>query len=359
MKKRKGLILFLACFALFASLYVPVMADAEFKTIFFIEDGKLEPFYTSANTVEDFFSEREIQKEYRDTLNMDFMDELEPGVRIELYRAFNVDVAVDGVLVDFRIPKDTTAGEFKELFEEANEELYYLGSSLDQVLTPGDIVYVETLREETIIEESEIPFEIQREETVELLIGTENTVQEGQHGKLVTTYYVLFLRNEEYSRELVSEEIEREPQTEIIKVGTAQPTPTPVPAAPASASPNAGVSSGFSLGARVASVSNLNYSRMISMSSTAYTAGPCCTGKRPGDPGYGVTASGMRVQPGVVAVDPRVIPLGTRLYVDGYGFAVAADTGGAIKGNKIDVYMEGLPAARQWGRRQVNVYVLD
>lgn len=69
------------------------------------------------------------------------------------------------------------------------------------------------------------------------------------------------------------------------------------------------------------------------------------------------TASGTRLRPGVVAVDPSVIPLGTKLYVEGYGYAVAEDTGGAIKGMKIDLFMDSA-SAHQFGRQKVVVHVL-
>jgi len=72
----------------------------------------------------------------------------------------------------------------------------------------------------------------------------------------------------------------------------------------------------------------------------------------------GITRSGTEVSRGTVAVDPRAIPLGTRLYVDGYGDAIALDTGGAIKGNRIDLYMETKKEAFEWGRRQVKVWIL-
>ena len=74
--------------------------------------------------------------------------------------------------------------------------------------------------------------------------------------------------------------------------------------------------------------------------------------------GGGTTASGMAAAVGRVAVDPRVIPLGTRLYIEGYGYAVAADTGGAIKGNRIDLFFETYDEAISFGRRKVTVYVL-
>ena len=75
--------------------------------------------------------------------------------------------------------------------------------------------------------------------------------------------------------------------------------------------------------------------------------------------GSGVTATGMVARRGVVAVDPNVIPLGSRLYIPGYGEAIAADTGGAIVGNTIDLCMESYDEAIQFGRRSVEVYVID
>lgn len=71
----------------------------------------------------------------------------------------------------------------------------------------------------------------------------------------------------------------------------------------------------------------------------------------------GKTASGLPVARGIVAVDPRLIPLGTRLFVPGYGKAIAADVGTAIKGRIIDLWMPTTAAARTWGRRTVLITV--
>ena len=81
--------------------------------------------------------------------------------------------------------------------------------------------------------------------------------------------------------------------------------------------------------------------------STAYT----WTGNR--------TATGTWPSRGTVAVDPRVIPLGTELHIEGYGPAVAADTGGAIQGQRVDLYMDTEHECWQWGRRKVEVRVLE
>lgn len=72
----------------------------------------------------------------------------------------------------------------------------------------------------------------------------------------------------------------------------------------------------------------------------------------------GRTASGAPAGPGSIAVDPRIIPLGTVLEVEGYGRGVAADTGGAIKGRRLDVWMSSVDACREWGRRTVVVSVV-
>ena len=71
----------------------------------------------------------------------------------------------------------------------------------------------------------------------------------------------------------------------------------------------------------------------------------------------GKTALGIPVQKGVVAVDPRLIPLGTRLHVPGYGHSIAADVGTAIKGRIIDLWFPSTKAARNWGRRTVTITV--
>ena len=95
--------------------------------------------------------------------------------------------------------------------------------------------------------------------------------------------------------------------------------------------------------------------KTMTVSATAYTA--YCAGCS------GTTATGqnLRANPNqkVIAVDPRVIPLGSKVWVEGYGTAIAGDTGGAIKGNKIDVFIPSQSAALQWGRKNITIKVLD
>lgn len=96
----------------------------------------------------------------------------------------------------------------------------------------------------------------------------------------------------------------------------------------------------------------ISCTKTFTVEATAYCPCARCCGKSDG-----ITATGMRAGKGVIAVDPRVIPLGSRVYVTGYGAAVAADTGGAIRGNRIDVCFPSHGKALRWGRRTVQITV--
>ncbi|RPF50312.1 3D domain-containing protein [Aquisalibacillus elongatus] len=96
---------------------------------------------------------------------------------------------------------------------------------------------------------------------------------------------------------------------------------------------------------------------------TGYTAGYESTGKTADHPLYGVTFSGLTVQRDVVstiAADPNIFPLGTVMYVPDYGYGIVMDTGGAIKGNKIDLYYETVDEVySEWGKKSTEVYVIQ
>ncbi|WP_430016461.1 3D domain-containing protein [Paenibacillus naphthalenovorans] len=92
---------------------------------------------------------------------------------------------------------------------------------------------------------------------------------------------------------------------------------------------------------------------------TAYTSGPESTGKRPGHPAYGITASGKRVKAGRTAVCPREMAFGTRINIRGVGERVCDDRGGAIKGKRIDVYIPDLKGAVEFGRQTLEVTVIS
>ena len=143
---------------------------------------------------------------------------------------------------------------------------------------------------------------------------------------------VIYEDGVEVARELISTERVEDPVDELIEVGTLSSVST--------------------------SRGSMYYTQHISAEATAYCSCTSCTGG-----GSGLTASGIPVNRdpngySTVAVDPNVIPLGTKLYIPGYGLAIAADTGGAIKGNKVDLFHNSHSEALSFGRQSIEVYVL-
>lgn len=143
---------------------------------------------------------------------------------------------------------------------------------------------------------------------------------------------------------------------QVLQVGgqaAAQAKPsTPSPAAPSTPSTSA---QSTSTPAPAPVQESKSVSKEITVEATAYTA--YCAGCS------GITATGidLRSNPNrkVIAVDPRVIPLGSRVYVEGYGEAIAGDTGGAIKGTRVDLFMASQSSALNWGRKTVKLQILD
>jgi 3D (Asp-Asp-Asp) domain-containing protein len=157
--------------------------------------------------------------------------------------------------------------------------------------------------------------------------GTSKTVRAGINGEKKLVYKVFYQDDKPTRRELVSAAVLKKPVPEILAVGQR---------------------------GRLASRGYFSGRRVLTMVATGYSPDP----RENGGNTSGRTANGLRIGHGVVAVDPRYIPLGTRLYVEGYGYAVAADTGGAIKGNRIDLGEDTYRAAQRVGRRSVSVHIL-
>ena len=152
------------------------------------------------------------------------------------------------------------------------------------------------------------------------------TAKVGTDGALITTYRVTLLNGKPVAKVPVKTE-RKEPVNDVVVVG--KPS---------------------------IAVSRSSYSRKKSMTmhASAYDTSPQTL---PGSTGR--TATGIQARYGVVAVDPRVIKLGTYVYVEGYGFAIAADTGGAIKGNRIDLCFNSRREALNFGRKTVKVHILE
>lgn len=198
--------------------------------------------------------------------------------------------------------------------------------SVPEVSLPGQSMQILT---EFRIVDVEVPVATEYKETTELAPGMSKVKEEGIRGierRVVKTTRI----DGEISSEQITHQFMLEAPKKRVIIRNSQPV----------VAENREPKEALDL-------SKLNVQRVLSMEATAYTY----TGYR--------TATGVEPREGLIAVDPRVIPLGSRVYVEGYGYAIAADTGGAIKGKIIDVFFPSLQRCLNWGRQAVKVYVLD
>lgn len=238
---------------------------------------------------------------------------------------------------------------------DALVEAGYIPGEYDEISSEGDTIeLIEVTHDEEIQKES-VPHEVEYVEDSDLPEGETAVLSEGQDGVKEIKNKVTYRNGEEVSREVISEDVTVEPENRVIAKGTAKPTPVP---AKKSASKTS--SSAVSVNDTAGTVNGMKYSKKITMTATAYSTSPSENG------GYTVSAMGNPLGYGIVAVDPSVVPLGSKVYVtsaDGswtYGVASAEDTGGAIKGNKIDLcYNSSVSEVNQFGRRSCVVYILE
>lgn len=296
-----------------------------------------EEVATNCATVEELLNEQHIRLTEDDYLAASLDQHLYDGMTIWLRLAVDVTVKADQEEYVLHTQPITVAQALAEAGVEVDED-----DVLDHPLL--SYVYQDTTvtvnkmdtRLEEVMEEIEPPVETR--EVAYLTPGSTSIVTKGTPGQQRSVYSVTYKDGVEISRELISSEVVIEPTATIEGVGPAYGTVLPT----VDENGNTILHT-----ATASDGSEFYYSSSLSVQATAYTA----TGNR--------TATGTWPAQGrTIAVDPRVIPLGTRVYVVGYGFAVAEDTGGAVKGNIIDLYMDSYTDCINWGRRTVTVYIL-
>ncbi len=312
-----------------------------------VDGGFATGMKIAASTVGEALRAAGIDVDSADLVQPEGESPLLPGMRITIWRARPVEVTG----LDLHLETRTRAATVGELLAEQNVALGPLDRvepPLDAPVPTGGTVRVVRVSEEERHETQMIPFHTVVQYDDRLIPGTRRLLRAGAAGLLERVIHIVLEDGAEASRQVVAETVLRQPVDEIIAAGA---TVVPAVALPGLPAPSALVPGSAPAG--------LSVRRVLYMEATAYDPGPASTGKRPGDPGYGITASGLRAGRGVVAVDPRVIPFYTRLYIPGYGYAVAGDTGSAIVGQRIDLGFNTYGEAIAWGRRMVAVYVLD
>lgn len=239
-------------------------------------------------------------------------------MEIKVRRAIPILVRADGKVVDTYIAPRTVADALTKLGIVLGIK-DKVSLPLGHMLVPNEQVQVVRVEERVDTVNSEIPFQ-NVTQAADYPVGLpDKVVSRGSKGLQEQTVKLTFEDGKEVDREILSQRVLTPPTNEVISRGT-----------------QTSISRGGT---------TINFKRAYMMRSTAY----CIPG--------GITKTGASVRWGVIAVDPSVISLGANVYVEGYGQARALDTGGAIKGNRIDLYMNSTEAALSYGVRNVMVYV--
>ncbi|MCH8025311.1 MAG: DUF348 domain-containing protein [Chloroflexi bacterium] len=299
-----------------------------------IENGQALALRSSRETVSTALRDVGVRLGPGDAVQPPLDTELSAGLQIHVKHAAQVIVT----LPEAKIALYTLSDDVGSALAASGISLpagYRLNPPAETRIEAGLAIHVIGVSEERVLDTERIANRTLYVPDASLGYG-ERRVVAGQDGVQYRRYNVVYEDGVLVSRELEEEWYDPEPADTIVYYSTAEP--------PASLAIPIDIPDGLSV------------ARTLNVYATWYS--PASSGRSPADPAYGITATGVPVVRGIVAVDPSVIPLGTRLYVPGYGYAVAADTGGGIRGNVIDLgYPDGVSV--DWVTHWVDIYILE
>jgi len=303
---------------------------SRWKTITVLVDGKEITFATNEDTISTALSEKNINISPNDIVEPALDSKLEDKENITIKHTVNVKISIDGKQLSIPSPEENVDSLLRAEGIILNSE-DKINIDKGTKLSEGLEIIIIRVETKTITESIPLSFKEVVKEDSSLPNTKREVIQEGKSGEKQVTTEIVYEDGKEVSRKVVNEKVAVSPIDRIIVKGT-------YPLMPVSSSGDA-----------------LAYSRVFKAKATAYWA---VRGV-----GKTYTASGRKAvwDPNgysTIAVDPSIIPYGTKLFVERYGFAIAADTGTAIIGNTIDVYFNTYNEACKWGVKYVNVYVL-
>ena len=268
---------------------------------------------TKAHTVGKLLEEQGIDYCDDDYISVPLTTYVSEGLTFELKHAMDFKVTADGKTKNFRTLYETVGEALGDCGVKVGK-LDIVEPSVDTLMSDGMDIVVKRVRIEkkTVVEK--VAFKTVTKEDSSLDQGKTKVVKKGRKGKAKITYRIKYIDGKVASKKKISKKIIRKPVNKVVAEGTRF------------------VFDGSS------------YSRKLTVKAYAYTGG-------------GRTAMGTQARVGEIAVDPSVIPLGTTVYIEGVGERRAEDTGGNIKGNTIDIYMNSEAECRSWGVRYITIYI--
>lgn len=290
------------------------------KHIVLVDNGVETAIDTRANTIGDLLEQQHIELAELDEVSPGLDEGLENEATVVIRRAFNVAVTADYTTQAYPTQPQTVS-DFLAANGVALGQYDWVSPAKDHLLAEGDAIVINRIVYHTTQTKEPIEPKTERREDASMNVGQSKVLQVGQAGEKTITNLVTYKDGVPIAKKELSREVTTQPVNKILAVGTRRV---------------------ISRGDKT-----YEYTKTLAMRASAYTH----TGSN--------TATGTKPKAGFsVAVDPSVIKLGTYLYVDGYGYCKAEDTGGAIKGNRIDLFFDSESECQNWGVRTVRVYVL-
>lgn len=280
-----------------------------------------------------------------------------PQISVPATRELRLKIIVSGKILDrtVELPEGATVMQAIQAFDLPFNELDRVYPKPDVKVYNGLKIRITRVRTETRTRTAALAPDVRYRPTPALRPGQTKVESAGQSGLVEVSERIWFKDGTVTLRENLGKETVRAAEDKVIAVG-ARPyyMPGKIPYHRRYASAYALASRAGSPRDRQVSYETKSYRRVrsITLTATGYSPHPSENG------GYTVTATGLPISHGAAAVDPRVIPLGTKLYVEGYGYAFASDVGGAIKGNRIDLAYDSYRVANSKGRKKVRVWIL-
>jgi len=375
----------LLCLALIAGA---VTAFSLKKTITVEADGKQYKVVTLSSTYAKALESKNIKVGPEDKTIPNLNSKIEKGSTIKIIRAAAVKINVDGKVLSSTSSADTV-GDMLKAQGITTSQSDKVSPSVTTKLKSGMEVSITRVTSKDITALSPVAFETVTKNDSTLKKGITKVVQNGVQGEKTTVTRVVYENGKESSRDVVSEAVTKQPVKKIVAAGTAATasikasttvltktlteaskaastaasTITPAASKAATAPSASAASTTVASAASTSSVTDsrggsISYSKALTVMATAYS-------EEESSNTWGLqTATGVDAvrNPNswsTIAVDPKVIPLGTKVYVEGYGYAIAQDTGSAIIGKHIDCFFYSVADMNAWGTRTVNVYILN
>ncbi|AZK45552.1 3D domain-containing protein [Paenibacillus lentus] len=330
-----------------AIIVILIWLNGSSKNIYLVVDGEIQEIETRKSLVNQVLDEHSIVLSQGDTISRSLESSLKEGDRIVIVRAVPVQVSVDGATKSHLTTQSSVQGIINELGIKLNPD-DKVTPELSSKVTSDLKIKVVRVAKHTVQTKETVPFNVIKTSDPNLEKGQTKVLQQGNEGIVVHHVEKVYEDGNFVSKHWLGKEIEKKAQDKVVAVGT-KPKPEAVLAANITRTKDQVDISGTTTKGGV----SFKYKKVLkNVTLTAYSAEEDGIGTK--------TASGTRVTEGrTIAVDKSVVPMGWWVYIEGIGFRRAEDTGGAIKGNKMDVYFDSLKSAKNFGRKKGRtVYVI-